>query len=54
MCEKNNIAAYKVILKDEGVIKTSNMRRPMENLSAQEEADLLRTMKELDYKHVIV
>lgn len=54
MCEKNNIAAYKVILKDEGVIKTSNMRRPMENLSAQEEADLLRTMKGLDYKHVIV
>lgn len=54
MCEKNNIAAYKVILKDEGVIKTSNMRRPMENLNAEEEAKLLKTMKELDYKHVTV
>lgn len=52
MCEKNNIAAYKVILKDEGVIKTSNMRRPMENLTAEEEAKLLKTMKELDYRHV--
>ncbi len=54
LCEKNNIAAYKVMLKAEGIIKTSNMRRPMENLTAEEEAKLLRTMKELDYKHVTV
>ncbi len=54
MCEKNNIAAYKVILKEEGIIKTSNMRKPMENLTLEEEKKLLDVMKELDYKHVIV
>ena len=52
MCETNNIAAYKVILKDEGVIATTKMRRPMENLTPDQEKELLRRMKELDYKHV--
>ena len=54
MCAINNIAAYKVILKKEGVIATSNMRRPMENLTPEQEEDLLRRMEELDYKHVII
>ena len=54
MCEINNIAAYKVILKDEGIISTTKMRRPMENLTAQQEADLLKTMKDLDYKKVLI
>lgn len=54
MCAINNIAAYKVILKEEGVIATSNMRRPMENLTAEQEKALLDRMKELDYKHVII
>ena len=54
MCEINNIAAYKVILKEEGVIKTSNMRRPMENLTPEQEKTLLEKMKELDYKQVLI
>ena len=54
MCAINNIAAYKVILKEEGIIATSNMRRPMENLTAEQEKALLDRMKELDYKHVII
>jgi len=36
-----------VILKEEGVIKTSNMRRPMENLTPEQEKALLERMKEL-------
>ncbi len=54
MCAVNNIAAYKVILKEEGVIATSNMRRPMENLTQEQEQALLAEMKRLDYKKVIV
>ena len=54
MCAINNIAAYKVILKEEGVLATTNMRRPMENLTPEQEADLLKKMKELDYKNVII
>lgn len=52
MCSINNIAAYKVILKDEGVIATTKMRRPMENLTPEQEADLLSTMHRLDYRKV--
>ena len=52
MCAINNIAAYKVILKEEGIIKTSNMRRPMENLTPDQEKALLDEMNRLDYKHV--
>lgn len=54
MCAINNIAAYKVILKDEGIIKTSNMRRPMENLTPEQEKALLDEMKRLDYKNVLI
>ncbi len=54
MCAVNNISAYKVLLKDEGIIRTTNMRRPMENLSPQQERDLLDTMKKLNYKEVII
>ena len=54
MCAINNIAAYKVILKKEGVIATTKMRRPMENLTPEQEKDLLARMEELDYKHVII
>lgn len=50
----NGISAYKVILKAEGIIATSNMRKPMESLSIQEEKDLLARINELEYKRVIV
>ena len=54
MCAVNNIAAYKVILKHEGVIRTTRMRRPMENLTPAQEAELLQKLEELDYRHVIL
>ena len=54
MCAVNNIAAYKVILKNEGIIATTNMRRPMENLTPDQEADLLATMEKLEYRKVII
>ena len=54
MCAINNIAAYKVILKEEGIIKTRNMRRPMENLTPDQEKALLDEMNRLDYKHVLI
>ncbi|MBQ1493311.1 MAG: dihydrodipicolinate synthase family protein, partial [Blautia sp.] len=53
MCEINNIAAYKVILKAEGVIATTKVRRPYENLTPEQEKALLARLEELDYKHVI-
>lgn len=52
MCEINNIAAYKVILKDEGVIATTKMRRPMENLTKDQEQALLNSVKKLNYRIV--
>ena len=52
MCENNNIAAYKVILKAEGVISTTRVRRPMENLTKEQEQQLLQRMRELDYRVV--
>lgn len=52
MCEINNIAAYKVILKEEGVIATTKMRRPMENLTENQEQALLKKIKELNYRVV--
>lgn len=54
MCAINNIAAYKVILKNEGVIATTKVRRPFENLTPQQEADLLEKMAQLDYRKVII
>lgn len=52
MCERNNIAAYKVILKAEGVISTTKVRRPMENLTEEQEQELLKTLEELNYREV--
>ena len=37
LCENNNIAAYKVMLKRDGIIATTKMRRPMENLTPEQE-----------------
>lgn len=52
MCAVNNIAAYKVILKEEGVISTTVMRRPYENLTPEQEKDLLVKIAELNYRKV--
>ena len=50
----NNIAAYKTILKDEGIIASSMMRRPMENLLPEEEKALLEQMKQKNYRKVVL
>ena len=54
LCAVNNIAAYKVLLKEEGVIRTAQMRRPMENLTREQEKTLLEEMRRLDYKKVLI
>lgn len=54
LCAVNNIAAYKVVLKAEGVISTTKMRRPMENLTPEQEKELMDKLHELDYHKVII
>ncbi|HOO27644.1 MAG TPA: dihydrodipicolinate synthase family protein [Lachnospiraceae bacterium] len=54
MCAVNNIAAYKVILKKEGVLQTTVMRKPMENLSSEQEKRLLEKMEAYHYKQVLI
>lgn len=54
MCEINNIAAYKVILKNEGVIATDHVRRPMDNLTDEQSKNLLSRMQELDYRKLVL
>ena len=54
MCKINNIAAYKVILKREGILATTKMRRPMENLTTEQEKELLDTLDTLKFKEVII
>lgn len=48
-----NIAVYKAVLKNEGVIACAGMRKPMEELSKQEEAEVLNKLAELRYKECI-
>ncbi len=52
LCEINNIAAYKYVLCREGVIATSKVRRPMENLLPEQEEALWARINELDYRHL--
>ena len=54
MCKINNIAAYKVILKREGILATTKMRRPMENLTSEQEKELLDTLDALKFKEVLI
>ena len=52
MMRINNIAAYKALLKYEGIIRTANVRKPMENLTSEQEEEMISELKELDYKIV--
>ena len=52
LCKINNIAAYKVVLKNEGVLSTTKMRRPFENLTPEQEKELLETLDKLEYRKV--
>lgn len=53
LCAKNNIGCYKVMLKDMGIISTTKMRKPMEEVSAEDAAKLIKTMAEADYHNVL-
>ena len=54
MCirDSNNIAAYKVMLKRDGIIATTKMRRPMENLTPEQEENLIAAMERLRYRRI--
>ena len=45
LTKENTIAAIKVMLKAEGIIRTSMVRRPMDNLAKEQERELLREME---------
>lgn len=52
LCAKNNIGCYKAILKQWGIIETARMRKPMEEVSAEDTAALLKALEEAEYKTV--
>lgn len=54
MCAKNNIAAYKVMLKEKGIIKTSATRSPMYSLSKADEKELIQKLEQMQYQDVLV
>lgn len=45
-----NIAVYKMLLKKEGVIACEKMRKPLEELTKEEEASVWGKMSELNYR----
>ena len=53
LCEKNNISAYKVMLREKGILRFAAVRAPLENLSVEEERDLIERMRELDYTKAV-
>lgn len=52
LCARNNIASYKVVLREEGIIKTAHMRAPMEELKKEDEAALMKALEEHCYRNV--
>ena len=52
LCAKNNIGFYKAILKQWGIIETARMRKPMEEVSTEDTAALMKALEEAEYKTV--
>lgn len=52
LCAKNNIGCYKVVLKELGVIATTKMRKPMEEVSKEDAKALLAALNKADYSVV--
>lgn len=52
LCAKNNFGCYKAILKQWGIIETARMRKPMEEVSAEDTAALMKALEEAEYKTV--
>ena len=42
---RNNIAAFKVLLKEAGIIRTDRVRRPMEEMTVEQKQELLEGME---------
>lgn len=53
LCAKNNIGCYKVVLRELGVIATTRMRKPMEEVSGADAKALLEALREAQYQRVI-
>lgn len=53
LCEYDNIAHYKALLMEEGILRTKKMRKPMMELSDEATQELVRTLKMMDYKNVL-
>lgn len=54
LCAQNNIASYKVMLKEKGIIRTSMMRSPFGQLSPEEEKALIKKLTDNQYGEVIL
>lgn len=54
LCAKNNISAYKAVLREEGIIRTSKMRAPMEELPTEDKKALFTSLKKNHYKEVLI
>lgn len=54
LCAQNNIASYKVVLKHLGVIETSKMRKPMQQLPAEVQDNLLSSLLTERFNEVLI
>ena len=54
LCRNNNIAVYKAVMKDKGIIRSLAMRRPMEALTPEEAEAMMAELKGLDYDKVLI
>lgn len=52
LCEHNNIACYKAVLCEEGIISTRHMRKPMEELTEEETKCLMERLNKEDFHKV--
>lgn len=52
LCAKNNIAAYKAVLREEGIITCADTRSPMKPFSEEETRTLMNVLNEHHYREV--
>lgn len=50
----NNIYAYKIILQEEGIIRTATVRIPLRKCSEEDKHKLIEALREADYKKVLM
>lgn len=54
LCAHNNISCYKVILKELGIINSAKMRKPLNEISSQESAELIAALREINFQKVLL